>query len=115
MSAHAAESCPVCQQSKKQAWHLLCPACWEKVPSSSKTEVNDLQRIANNTPRHITKCREIVRYLIRLRLDTHRDPSAEGTEAAMCGHAIADCPYAFDFPEGQQWLQAFLAAGGRED
>ena len=42
------------------------------------------------------------------------DYYAQGVEAAHTGKSAAQCPYAYDSPAGEQWMQGFEEAGGHD-
>ena len=42
------------------------------------------------------------------------DAYAEGLEAAHSGKCAADCPYEYNAPEGEKWMQGYQDGGGVE-
>jgi ribosome modulation factor len=38
----------------------------------------------------------------------------QGLEAAHSGKMVADCPYEYNTPEGQKWLNGYQDGGGEE-
>ncbi len=41
-----------CGGTKLQAWHLVCPTCWDKVPKALQDEVFDAYKKVPGSPRH---------------------------------------------------------------
>ena len=46
--------------------------------------------------------------------DETTDPYAQGVEAAHTNQSQAHCPYGYDTPEGEQWVQGYLDGGGTD-
>jgi hypothetical protein len=42
------------------------------------------------------------------------DYYAEGFEAAHTGKMAADCPHAYDTPEGEAWMAGYEDGGGHD-
>ncbi len=61
--AMSATHCPVCNAPKDKRWHLVCPACWAKVPAADQADVYELYSTRRGSPAHTKKCRQIVRAL----------------------------------------------------
>jgi hydroxypyruvate isomerase len=61
----SAGRCPVCHEPKEMKRHLVCPACWVKVPEADQREVYRLYEHARGSEAHRVKCLEVVRDLHR--------------------------------------------------
>ncbi|MFA6290090.1 MAG: hypothetical protein WC661_22110 [Opitutaceae bacterium] len=55
--------CPVCRYGKAEAWHLVCPSCWSRVPADEQHTLQQLRHRERGSPRHRHLCQKIVRNL----------------------------------------------------
>lgn len=68
----SAGRCPICHEPKEMKRHLVCPACWRKVPEADQREVYHLFDTERGSLRHAKKCRSVVAALWRQRKPNER-------------------------------------------
>ena len=59
--------CPVCRTGKDKTWHLVCNACWAKVPLADQESLMSLYKHERGSEAHVMQCRSIVRTLFEAR------------------------------------------------
>lgn len=47
-----------CGNAKEKFWHLLCAACWARLPKELQDEVYEAYAEKEGSPRHVTAIRE---------------------------------------------------------
>ena len=64
----SATRCPVCHSPKDKPWHLVCAACWTKVPMPDRELVYEQYKKARGSKAHREICMRIVYSLAKKRL-----------------------------------------------
>ena len=56
--------CPGCRNATLQrSWHLVCPACWNKLPAELRDELWEAFQKEPGTERHRVAVRQVLQYL----------------------------------------------------